>query len=261
MATPSSPTGRRGVPRPGTGHQERVKSTGFKGYWYEGRLPAWLRGLLLLAAGLGVVLSAQELSDRYRDTVVFREAPLCDRDGCVRPETAEVRDRRSGERCTSTGTSGGTAAGGVTTTTGGGSSCTTHYSLRVTWSGRSEWLEVGSEAYAEARPGDRVPLRTWEGRVVRLEVGTHIRSYPPAAQTDMWPSMALAWSALSLAAWALVSARPIALLPLGFAWFMLIILIGMIGPPVLVWSPAVFCGVLAALAVGMALGARATNRY
>ncbi|WP_406365191.1 hypothetical protein [Streptomyces sp. NBC_01546] len=238
-----------------------MNSTGFRGRWYDRRLPAWVRGLLVLAAGLGVLLSAQAIVDGYRATVVYRQAPVCDREGCVRPETAEVRDRQSGERCTSTGTSGGTAAAGGTATTGGGSSCTTTYSLRVSWSDRSEWLEVGHEAYAEARPGDRVRLRLWEGSVVRLEVGTHIRTYPPASQTDMWPWMALAWSGLAVAAWALASARPIALLPLGVAWFMLSVLILMIGPAVLVWSPLVFCGALAALTVGMALGARATNRY
>ncbi|WP_329376003.1 energy-coupling factor transporter transmembrane protein EcfT [Streptomyces sp. NBC_01351] len=229
-----------------------MKGTDFRESWYERRLPYWLLGLVVLAVGLGGLLSAQAIVDGYRKTVVYQQAPVCEGDGCVQARTGEVRDRVTGERCTSNGTNTGAT---------GGETCTTTYSLKVVWSGRSQWLEVGAEAYTEAGTGERAQLRLWKGQVVGLEVLGHSRRYPPASQTDMWPSMALAWLALGVASWALASGRVITLLPMGFGWFMVSILIFMIGPDVLMWSPPVYWGALTVLAGGVTYGARAIFRF
>lgn len=235
-----------------TGYQGRVKGTGIRASWYERRLSHWLLGLVVLVAGLGGLLSAQAIVDGYRATVVYQRAPVCEGEGCVQARTGEVRDRATGERCTSNGTSTGAT---------GGETCTTTYSLKVVWPGRSQWLEVGGEAYTEARTGERAQLRVWKGQVVGLEVLGHSRTYPPASQTDMRPSMLLAWLALGVAAWALASGRVITLLPMGFGWFMVSVLLLMIGPDVLMWSPPVYWGALTVLAGGVTYGARAIYRF
>lgn len=229
------------------GYHCRVKPTRSRGSWFDSGLPYWLRGLIALAAAIGGLLFAQPVADDYRATLVFRQAPVCGGEGCVRTATGEVRDRRSGERCTSNGA----------TTTGGGESCTTSYSLRVTWPGRSEWLEVGVEAYTEARTGERAQLRIWQGEVVALDVLGHSRSYPPESQTDLGAPLARTWLALGLAAWALFSGRGITLVPVFFGSLMVGVLILMVGPDVLIWSPPVFWGALAVLAGGITVGTRA----
>ncbi|MGW0366288.1 hypothetical protein [Streptomyces sp. NPDC002990] len=228
-----------------------MKGTGYRESWYEQRLPYWLLGLVVLAAALGGLLSAQAIVDGYRATDVYRQAPVCEGEGCVQVRMGEVRDRDTGERCTSNGTSTGAT---------GGESCTTTYALKVAWPGRSQWLEVGAEAYAEARTGERAQLRLWKDQVVGLEVLGHSRTYAPASQTDMGSSMTLAWLALGVAAWALASGRLITLLPMGFGWLMVSITILMIGPDVLMWSPVVYWGALTVLAAGVTYGARAIFR-
>ncbi|MDJ0385960.1 hypothetical protein [Streptomyces sp. G-G2] len=229
-----------------------MKPTGFRPSWYDRRLPYWLRGLVVLAAAFGALLPAKSVLDGHRSTVAYRQAPVCADDGCVQAAAGEVRDRDTGERCTSTATSAGGASGGE--------SCSTSYSLRIVWPGGSQWLEVGPEAYAEARTGERAQLRIWKGQVVGLDVLGHSRAYPPASQTDLGPPLILVWLAFGVAGWAVLSGRAVTLLPLGFAGLMGSIVIQMVGADIFMWSPPVFFGALAALAGGVGLAVRAVFR-
>ncbi|MEU2513388.1 hypothetical protein [Streptomyces syringium] len=153
----------------------------------------------------------------------YRAAPVCQGgsgDGdegelCVRREAGTVLDRRTGERCTSNGTSGGTTGGittgGITTggvtTTGGGTSCTTYYDLRVQRPGGTTWLAVEPETYQDARRGDHAEVRLWQGDVVELRVRGHIESYEPTSQQVVLPWLALGCLILAGGAWALLSGR------------------------------------------------------
>ncbi|WP_237532545.1 hypothetical protein [Streptomyces sp. SID8352] len=170
----------------------------------------------------------------------YRDAPVCQsEDGdegepCVRREAGTVLDRRTGERCTSNGTSGGTA-GGITTGGitagggmntaggsiggatvggvtiagggGGGTTCTTYHDLKVQRPGLTTWLGVESMTYDDAREGDRAEVRLWRGDVVELRVRGHIDSYAPSSQRAVLPWIALGCLILAGGAWALLSGR------------------------------------------------------
>ncbi|MFI1835961.1 hypothetical protein [Streptomyces olivaceoviridis] len=222
-----------------------MKNRGYGNVWYRGRLPHWLRGLLVLAAGWGVLFSGQQVAEGYGATMEYRDAPVCQGGGrsgdgdegerCVRREAGTVLDRRTGERCTSNGTSGGTTggvttggvtagggmntaggsstggvtAGGVTTAGGGGggTTCTTYYDLKVQRPGGTSWLGVGSETYDDAGKGDHAEVRLWRGDVVELRVRGHIDSYAPSSQQAVFPWLALGCLILAAGAWALLSGR------------------------------------------------------
>ncbi|MEU7363454.1 MULTISPECIES: hypothetical protein [Streptomyces] len=223
-----------------------MKGRGYGNVWYRGRLSHWLRGLLVLAAGWGVLLCGQQVAEGYGATMEYRDAPVCQGGGrsgdgdegelCVRREAGTVLDRRTGERCTSNGTSGGTTggittggvtagggmntaggaiggvtAGGVTTTGGGGGgggmTCTTYYDLKVQRPGGTTWLGVGSETYDDARRGDHAEVRLWQGDVVELRVRGHIDSYAPSSQQTVFPWLALGCLILAGGAWALLNGR------------------------------------------------------
>ncbi|MEV7673044.1 hypothetical protein [Streptomyces sp. NPDC088752] len=221
-----------------------MRNRGYGTGWYRGRLPYWLRGLLVLAVGWGAFLCGQQVAEGYGATMEYRDAPVCrggarsgegDGEGpCVRREAGTVLDRRTGEHCTSNGTSGGTTggittggvtagggmntaggsmggvtAGGVTTAGGGGggTTCTTYYDLRVQWPGGAAWLGVGSETYDDAGKGDRAEVRLWQGDVVELRVRGHVDSYAPSSQHSVLPWFALGCLLLAGGAWALLSGR------------------------------------------------------
>ncbi|MGW1432765.1 hypothetical protein ACWD6K_29610 [Streptomyces sp. NPDC002431] len=220
-----------------------VKTRGYGNVWYRGRLPHWLRGLLVLAAGWGVLLCGQQVTEGFGATMEYRDAPVCQGGGrsgdadegepCVRREAGTVLDRRTGERCTSNSTSGGTTggiatggitagggmntaggaggvtAGGVTTAGGGsgGTTCTTYYQLKVQRPGDTTWLGVASATYDDARKGDHAEVRLWQEDVVELRVRGHIDSYPPSAQQAVLPWLALGCLILAGGAWALLSGR------------------------------------------------------
>ncbi len=217
------------------GNHDGMRSRGYGDIWYRERLPRWLRGLLVLAAGSVVLLCGQQVAEGYEATMEYRGAPVCrsgdgdEGEPCVRHETGTVLDRRTGEHCTSNGTSGGTAggittgggmntaggtmggvmAGGVTTAGGGGggTTCTRHYDLRVRWPGGTAWLDVGSETYDDAGKGDRAEVRLWRGEVVELRVRGRTDSYAPSSQQSVLPWLALGCLSLVGGAWALLSGR------------------------------------------------------
>jgi len=154
-----------------------VKATGCKRDWYKGRLPVWMRGLVVLVIGWAVFLCGQQVADGYRATMAYRDAPVCDvgdRGGngndsvaCVRLETGMVLDRWTSWECTSNGTSHD-----------GGRTCTTYYEIKVEWPDGADWLRVPSHMYDQAKKGDRAEVRLWRGEVVgwRYVAATTLRS-------------------------------------------------------------------------------------
>ncbi|MGW7428377.1 hypothetical protein ACWGIN_02395 [Streptomyces sp. NPDC054861] len=230
-------------------------------------MPVWLRGLVVLAAGWGVLLCGQQVAEGYGATMEYRDAPVCASgggggsgaggEGCVRREAGTVLDRRTGERCTSNGTSGGggsvtaggmtigggggmataggstggTVTGGVTAGGGtGGTTCTTYYDVEVEWPGRTAWLAVGSETYEEARAGDRAEVRLWKGEVVRLEVRGHSHAYAPSSQSGVLPWLALGCLILAAGAWGAVSGRLSGLFAFpNFGWLFVAAGVGWLG--------------------------------
>ncbi|MCX5396862.1 hypothetical protein [Streptomyces sp. NBC_00102] len=212
-----------------------------------GRLPLWLRGLVVVAAGWGVVLCGQHVVDAYEATSEYREAPLCTAgneresvDGgeeCVRREAGTALDRRTGEECTTDGSSAG--GGGVTT-------CTTYYDLKVEWPERTAWLGVDEETYDEITKGDRAEVRLWRDDVVGLVTLGRTRSYPPPSESGALPWLAAGCLILALGAWAVVSGRLATLfafpnfgllfVAFGFGWLGSMALFG--GHPVL-WGFAI----------------------
>ncbi|MER5961369.1 hypothetical protein [Streptomyces sp. NPDC002057] len=235
-----------------------MKTTGYGRGWYRGRLPGWLRGLVVLAAAWGVLLCGQQVADGYGATLEYRDAPACAAGSgeggaeCVRRETGTVLDRRTGEHCTSNGTSGGTAAGttigggggmataggstggvvagGVTTGGGGGTTCTPYYDIEVEWLARTAWLSVGSPTYREVRTGDRAELRLWRGEVVALGVRGHSHSYAPSSQRGVLPWLAVGCLILAAGAWAVVSGRLSGLLAFPtFGWLFVAAGVGWLG--------------------------------
>ncbi|MGC4945696.1 hypothetical protein ACLQ2N_05685 [Streptomyces sp. DT224] len=174
----------------------------------------------------------------------YRDAPVCQdvgRNGdgnegelCVRRETGTVLDLRTGEHCTSNGTSGGTTvgistggstagggmntaggaiggatAGGGTTAGGGGggTTCTTNHDLKVQRPGGTTWMGVGWVTYRDAREGDHAEVRLWRGDVVELRVRGHVDFYTPSSQQVVLPWLALGCLILVGGAWALLSGR------------------------------------------------------
>ncbi|MFF8605775.1 hypothetical protein ACF06X_07540 [Streptomyces sp. NPDC015346] len=216
-----------------------MKSRRYRRSSYGRRLPLPLRGLLVLAAGLGVFFCGQQVVEGYRATMVYRDAPVCAGEGegwgrgegCVRTAVGTVTDRRTGENCTSSGTSGGgapvtvggvtagggmataggsmggTVTGGVTAGGGGGTTCTRYYRVEVEWPERTAWLSVGSDTYDEAEKGDRAKLGLWQGEVVRLELRGHTHTYPPSSQSGVGMWLAIAALILAIGVWGAVSGR------------------------------------------------------
>ncbi|MGW2279342.1 hypothetical protein [Streptomyces sp. NPDC001770] len=200
-----------------------MKPTGYGRGGNRGRLPVWLRGLVVLAAGWGVFLCGQQIADGYAATMDYRDAPLCapgggsgggngggngggsgsaaggGGDGCVRREAGTVRDRRTGEQCSYDGSSGG--AGGGTTT------CTTYYDLKVERSSRTDWLGVDSGTYDKAAAGDPAEVRLWQGEIVGLKVLGRTYSYEPSSQSGVLWQLAVGCLALAVGAWAVLSGR------------------------------------------------------
>ncbi|MFE2526852.1 hypothetical protein ACFXEL_21690 [Streptomyces sp. NPDC059382] len=274
---------RPGMAGPGGGHQVLVKSGKYRGGRYGDSLRPWSRALLVLGAVLAVLFCARALDRGHDATAAYGRAFVCGGEECLHEETGEVRDRRTGQTCTSNGTSGGTTTGGAPATIGGvaagaggvggapvtigggggnaGTSCTRYHDVKLAWSGGSDWLGVAAETYEEVRAGDRARLRTWQGQVVRLEIGGLVRTYPPASQTGLWSRVLLLWLGLGVAVWALVSGRRSDLYGLAVPWCMVAFPTTLFGPALLMWSPPAFCGALALLTAGLAFGARAGHRF
>ncbi|MET9433955.1 hypothetical protein [Streptomyces sp. NPDC006551] len=205
--------------------------------------------------------------------MVYREAPVCEGEGCVRTAAGTVLDRRTGERCTSNGTTGGTSvggtaagmtagggmataggsmggagAGGITAGGGGsgGTTCTRYYHVEVEWPDGTAWLTVGSDTYDEVRTGDRAELRLWQGEVVRLVVRGRTHEYAPSSQDSVMPWLALACLIVAAGAWALVSGRPSGILAFpNFGWLFVAVGVGWLGSMalfgghVLIWAFAI----------------------
>ncbi|MEU9704741.1 hypothetical protein [Streptomyces sp. NPDC047981] len=249
-----------------------MKSQRFGLSWYDVPPPVWIRVLLVLVSGALAWSAVGNVVDAYRGTLDYRAASVCDREGCVRPAVGEVLDRRTGERCTTSSSSGGTSGGTVTIggagpgmaggagggtvtiggTTAGGTTttCTTYHQLRVGWQGDTSWLEVERRAYDEARPGDRAELRFWQGKAVRLEVRGHVSTYPPPTQSRLWPWMMVVWLALGLLLAGAVGMPPVFLLFGGFVWGLVGMFVAFVAGLLLLWSVSalfVFLGMLAAV--------------
>jgi hypothetical protein len=194
--------------------------------------------------------------------MVYRDAPVCevgtgrgngdDGEACVRREAGTVLDRRTGEHCTSNGTSGGTT-GGVTTIGGGGmagaggsmggtvtggvaggggggTTCTRYHDVKVEWPDRTAWLAVGSQTYDEVRTGDRSEVRLWRGEVVGLEVRGRTYSYAPSSQSGVLPWLALGCLLLAAGAWGAMSGRLSGLLAFpNFGWPFVAVGVGWLG--------------------------------
>ena len=221
-------------------------------------MPFWLRGLLVLAAGWGVLICGQHVVDGYGATMSYRDAPACGAGGdgqtCVQHVAGTVHDRRTGQQCTSDGTSG---------STGGGTTCTTYHDVKVEWPGRTAWLGVAPGTYDKVRTGDPAEVRLWRGEAVGLEIHGSTNSYPPSSQNGVLPWLALGFLLLAVGAWAAVSGRLSGLfafpnfgwlfVAFGVAWLGVMALFG--GHP-LVWGFAI---VWTAFAVFWIAGARRTG--
>ncbi|GGV76619.1 hypothetical protein GCM10010499_34700 [Streptomyces thermoviolaceus subsp. apingens] len=183
-----------------------MKATGCKRDWYKGRLPVWIRGLVVLVIGWAVFLCGQQVADGYRATMAYRDAPVCDvgdRGGngndsvaCVRLETGMVLDRWTSWECTSNGTSHD-----------GGRTCTTYHEIKIEWPDGADWLRVPSHMYDQAKKGDRAEVRLWRGEVVGVEVRGRDHSYPPSSQTSVLVGIALSFLGLLVGVWGAVSGR------------------------------------------------------
>ncbi|MCB5181728.1 hypothetical protein [Streptomyces antimicrobicus] len=232
-----------------------MRPRAFARKWYERRLPVWLRAFVAVAAVIGLYCGVSATVDGYHETLAYRDAVVCNRDGCVRKETGTILDRRSGQHCTtSSGSAGSTAgtAGG----TGGTSTCTPYYQVRVSWQGGTDWLGTSRKAYQEAKPGDAAELRTWRGSVVRMEAYGEVSSYPPRAEASLDEWLALAWVSAIVLLWSLFAGRLLALFHLLFAGFFVVVLNGLFGTALLFWLPLVFCAVQVVLLAGAAVAAR-----
>ncbi|MFE5633250.1 hypothetical protein [Streptomyces sp. NPDC056470] len=239
-----------------------MKSTGYGRGWYRGRLPFWLRGLVVLAAGWGVLLCGQQVAEGYGATMAYRDAPVCEAgsgngsegEACVRRVGGTVLDRRTGEHCTTNGTSGGTSggvttigggggmataggstggvvAGGVSTGGGGGgTTCTTYHDVEVEWPGRSAWLAVGSATYDDVKAGDRAEVRLWRGEAVGLKVAGRTHSYAPSSESGVSWWLALGCLILAAGVWGVVSGRLSGLLAFpNFGWLFVAAGVGWLG--------------------------------
>ncbi|MFF4257185.1 hypothetical protein ACFY1L_38980 [Streptomyces sp. NPDC001663] len=157
--------------------------------WPAWRLPVWLRVLVVVAAGAGIVVSAQWTVEAYRETVVYRQAADCPAGtgSCIGREETRVMDKAEFGGCSGSGSN---------------RSCTTKYKLRINGVRGTEWLEVGSGVYDAAVRGSRAGLRTWHGAVVSITVRGHTQTFPPPSEDSMWMRTAAVWLLLGLALWA-----------------------------------------------------------
>ncbi|MFI8997767.1 hypothetical protein [Streptomyces sp. NPDC053542] len=175
------------------------------------RLPLWLRIVVVLAAGAGVVAGTQWTADAYRYTVAHQRAADCaartpgtndstatagSAGGCIGRAAARV--------LTKTESTGSCSSG-----SGGTRSCDTTYELQlVRASQRTESLDVAEDTYDAARRGSRAELRTWQGTIVGITVRGHTQSFPPPSQVSMRLRTMAGWLLLGLALWAGLSGRP-----------------------------------------------------
>ncbi|MEU6251597.1 hypothetical protein [Streptomyces sp. NPDC047043] len=164
------------------------RNSGPKG-WLARRLPVWLRVLVVVAAGAGIVVSAQWTVEAYRETVVYRQAADCPAatGSCIGREETRVVDKTEIQGCSGTGSN---------------RSCTTKYKLRINGVRGTEWLEVGNGPYDAAVRGSRAELRTWQGAVVGITVRGHTQTFPPPSEDSMWTRTSALWLLLGLALWA-----------------------------------------------------------
>ncbi|HET9379503.1 MAG TPA: hypothetical protein VFP69_01565 [Streptomyces sp.] len=220
-----------------------MRTTGNGRNGYGGRLPLWLRALVVLAAGWAALLCGQQVAGAYGATMDYREAPVCaageggDDEGCVRREAGTVLDRRTGVQCTSDGTG---------ETAGGGTTCDRYYEVEVEWPGRTGWLTVRPQAYDEAGRGDRAQVRLWRGDVVGLRVAGHTHAYAPPSEKGILPWLALGCLVVATGAWAAVSGRLSSLFAFpNFGWLLVAIGVGwlgsmaLLGGHLLVWGFAI----------------------
>ncbi|MEV7127960.1 hypothetical protein [Streptomyces sp. NPDC093260] len=166
------------------------------GAWH-GRLPAWLRVLVLAAAVTGLIGCARWAAEAYDGAVAYRRAPLCTGapgPDCVARVAGTVVGMTSGESCT--------------TDSNGSRSCTPYYRLRVRYGDRTAWRDVGHGTYEDTHRGDPARLRTWHGAVVRLEVRGHTETYLSPADNSLVWRLAATWLAFGVVLWAVVSGRP-----------------------------------------------------
>ncbi|MBY8867025.1 hypothetical protein [Streptomyces sennicomposti] len=165
------------------------------GAWH-GRLPAWLRILVLAAAVTGLIGCARWAGEAYDGAVAYRRAPLCTGapgPDCVARVTGTVIDTATGESCT--------------TDSDGVRSCTPYYRLRVRYGDRTAWRDVGHGTYEDTHRGDPARLRTWHGAVVRLEVRGHTETYLSPADQSLALRLAATWPVFGVVLWAVVSGR------------------------------------------------------
>ncbi|MFI7504031.1 hypothetical protein ACIBVL_37230 [Streptomyces sp. NPDC049687] len=160
-----------------------------------------LRVLVLGVAVYGLVHCPSWIEERYRATVVYRNASLCPAghepgdtaDDCIERTTARVVDMGTSRSCT--------------TDSNGLQSCTTYYSLDVRHARGTVSLDVEEETYDDVDRGDRADLRLWDGAVVRMEVAGHTEKYLAPAESSLLWRLAGTWLLLGAALTALVFPR------------------------------------------------------
>jgi hypothetical protein len=168
--------------------------------WHDLRLPWWLRVVVLIAVGYVAVLWVGAVLGRYQDVSAYRQASVCPAgpvgaEHCVAPDTGDVRDKRTGESCTTDGNNNT-------------QTCTTYYDVLLhRTQGRDHWVGVGSRTYRDVRSGDHADLLTWHGAVVRMVVHGHTETYPPPAESSMFWPLAGLWLLLVVAVWAALSGQ------------------------------------------------------
>jgi hypothetical protein len=163
------------------------------------RLPLVARLPLLIAVvGLTMQLIGA-VSTNYHDVIAYRRAPMCP-DGpvgaqhCIAPDSGEVRDRHTGQVCTSD--------------TEHHTDCSTYYVVALHRIRGEEWLDVAASTYHDVKKGDRADLLTWHGAVVRMVVAGHTETYGPPSEHAIVCPLGGLWLALGLAVWLVVSGRP-----------------------------------------------------
>lgn len=229
-----------------------VRDRGPQG-WLAWRAPVWIRLLVVVMAGAGVIAGAQWTAAAYRETVAYRQAAHCPVGGgagagrCVGLEATGVVDKAELQGCSGTGSN---------------RNCSTKYKLRISRSLRTEWLEVRADLYDAARRGSRAELQTWQGSVVGITVRGRTQMFPPLSEDSMWIRTAAIWLLLGLALWAGLSGLLGTLLrPAGAGWAFFTL------PLVFIVDNALFGAdvgkwlVTIALAVGVVGGTIGAHRY
>ena len=218
--------------------------------WLSWRLPVWLRVLVVVAAGAGVLAGAQWTTGAYRETVAYRQAADCRTGGggagsCIGREDARVADKAEVEGCSGSGSD---------------RRCTTKHKLRLSGARRTEWLDVAGDTYDAAFRGSRAELQTWQGAIVGITVRGHTQTFPPPSEDSLWMWIAAVWLLLGLALWAGLSGLLSALVqPVSGGWAIftlpLVLLLGnvLFGAGVGKWLLTV---VLTLGVVGFTIGAR-----